>query len=155
MHTCITSPPYFWQRDYGVDGQIGHEDTPEAFVQALVSVFREVRRVLREDGTLWLNLGDSYYNGNGQPKGSDPRSPSRDWIRKKLGLSMLQVLDTQKSRYSGFLGGWPLRCRQTGGLFVRRLFGPEKLLFLSRALKIDHIGNTKLFSFSRRLADTN
>lgn len=82
VHTCVTSPPYYWQRDYGVDGQIGHEDTPEAFVAKLVEVFSEVRRVLRDDGTLWLNLGDSYYNGNGQPKGSDPRSPSRDWMRK-------------------------------------------------------------------------
>lgn len=60
VHTCITSPPYFGLRDYGVDGQIGLEPTPEEFVQALVVVFREVRRVLRDDGTPWLNLGDSY-----------------------------------------------------------------------------------------------
>ncbi|WP_137137339.1 DNA-methyltransferase [Pseudomonas asiatica] len=60
VHTCITSPPYFGLRDYGVDGQIGLEPTPDEFVQALVKVFREVRRVLRDDGTLWLNLGDSY-----------------------------------------------------------------------------------------------
>ena len=60
VHTCVTSPPYFGLRDYGMDGQIGLEDTPEAFVARLVEVFREVRRVLRDDGTLWLNLGDSY-----------------------------------------------------------------------------------------------
>ena len=83
VNTCVTSPPYFWQRDYGHDLQTGHEDTPEAFVYALVAVFREVRRVLRHDGTVWLNLGDSYYSGNGQPTGSDPRSPSRNWIREK------------------------------------------------------------------------
>ena len=58
--TCVTSPPYFGLRDYGVDGQIGLEATPDAFVGAMVAVFREVRRVLRDDGTLWLNLGDSY-----------------------------------------------------------------------------------------------
>jgi len=58
--TCVTSPPYFGLRDYGVDGQIGLEATPDEFVAAMVEVFREVRRVLREDGTLWLNLGDSY-----------------------------------------------------------------------------------------------
>jgi DNA modification methylase len=57
---CVTSPPYFGLRDYGHDGQIGLEDTPEAYVARLVGVFREVRRVLRDDGTLWLNLGDSY-----------------------------------------------------------------------------------------------
>lgn len=60
VQTCITSPPYFGLRDYGVDGQIGLESTPREFVDAMVRVFREVRRVLRDDGTLWLNLGDSY-----------------------------------------------------------------------------------------------
>jgi DNA modification methylase len=60
VHCCVTSPPYFGLRDYGVDGQIGLEQTPEHFVERLVEVFREVRRVLRDDGTLWLNLGDSY-----------------------------------------------------------------------------------------------
>ena len=57
---CVTSPPYFGLRDYGVDGQIGLEPTPDAYVSELVAVFREVRRVLSDDGTLWLNLGDSH-----------------------------------------------------------------------------------------------
>ena len=60
VQTCVTSPPYFGLRDYGHDGQIGLEATPEAFVAKMVEVFREVRRLLRDDGTLWLNLGDSY-----------------------------------------------------------------------------------------------
>ena len=60
VHCCVTSPPYFGLRDYGHEGQIGLEPTPDEFVAALVAVFREVRRVLRDDGTLWLNLGDSY-----------------------------------------------------------------------------------------------
>src|SRR3990167_8882126 len=60
---CITSPPYFGLRDYGMKGQIGLEETPEAYVQKLVEVFREVRRVLKKQGTLWLNLGDSYSSG--------------------------------------------------------------------------------------------
>jgi DNA modification methylase len=63
VQCAVTSPPYYGQRDYGVDGQIGLESTPEAYVQSLVAVFREVWRVLKDDGTLWLNLGDSY-NGN-------------------------------------------------------------------------------------------
>lgn len=58
--TCVTSPPYFGLRDYGVDGQIGLESTPEACISKMVEVFREVRRVLADDGTLWLNIGDSY-----------------------------------------------------------------------------------------------
>lgn len=57
---CVTSPPYFGLRDYGVAGQIGLEPTPDDFVCEMVAVFREVRRVLRDNGTLWLNLGDSY-----------------------------------------------------------------------------------------------
>lgn len=60
VNCCVTSPPYFGLRDYGVEGQIGQEATPDEFAAALVEVFREVRRVLRDDGTLWVNLGDSY-----------------------------------------------------------------------------------------------
>lgn len=60
VNCCVTSPPYFGLRDYGRDGQIGLEETPDEYVAKLVDVFREVRRVLRDDGTLWLNLGDSY-----------------------------------------------------------------------------------------------
>jgi DNA modification methylase len=63
VQTCITSPPYFGLRDYGHDGQIGLETTPDEFVSAMVGVFREVRRVLKDDGTVWLNLGDSYSTG--------------------------------------------------------------------------------------------
>ena len=60
VQTCVSSPPYFGLRDYGHDGQIGLEDTPDEFVAAMVEVFRCVRDVLADDGTLWLNLGDSY-----------------------------------------------------------------------------------------------
>ena len=62
---CVTSPPYWGLRDYGVDGQIGLEKTPEEYVEKIVSVFHEVKRVLRNDGTLWLNLGDSYAANRG------------------------------------------------------------------------------------------
>lgn len=66
---CVTSPPYYGLRDYGVPGQIGLEDSPEEFIARLVDVFREVKRLLSDDGVLWLNIGDSYYNyrtGKGQ-----------------------------------------------------------------------------------------
>jgi DNA modification methylase len=66
VNCCITSPPYWGLRDYGVPGQIGLESTPEEFVARLVAVFREVRRVLRADGTVWVNLGDSYASQGGQ-----------------------------------------------------------------------------------------
>jgi len=67
IHCVVTSPPYFGLRDYGVEGQIGLELTPSEFVATMVQVFREVRRVLRPDGTCWLVLGDSYYSGRCQP----------------------------------------------------------------------------------------
>jgi len=74
VNCCVTSPPYYGLRDYGVDGQIGLEQTPEAYVAEMVAVFREVRRVLSDDGTLWLNLGDSYAgswgNMGGQIRGN-------------------------------------------------------------------------------------
>ena len=66
VHCCVTSPPYFGLRDYGCDGQIGLEPTPAEFVAEMVAVFREVRRVLRDDGVCWLNLGDSYATGAGK-----------------------------------------------------------------------------------------
>jgi len=69
VQTCITSPPYYGLRDYGVDGQIGNEQTPKEFIDNLVEVFSCVWDVLEDDGTLWVNLGDSYYNyrpGKGQ-----------------------------------------------------------------------------------------
>lgn len=91
VHCCVTSPPYFGLRDYGVDGQIGLEPTPDAFVAELAAVFDEVRRVLRKDGTLWLNLGDSYagswgnYGGSNRSAGkqraivSGSRVPNEAW----------------------------------------------------------------------------
>jgi DNA modification methylase len=65
IQTCVTSPPYWGLRDYGVEGQLGLERTPEEYVAAMVEVFRGVRRALRDDGTLWLNLGDSYASNAG------------------------------------------------------------------------------------------
>lgn len=62
VQCCVTSPPYYGVRDYDMDGQIGHESSPAEYLSRLVQVFREVRRVLREDGTLWLVMGDSYHN---------------------------------------------------------------------------------------------
>jgi DNA modification methylase len=70
VNTCVTSPPYYGLRDYGEQGQVGLEQTPEEYVQKLVEVFREVKRVLRDDGTLWLNLGDSYSGSGKGPAGN-------------------------------------------------------------------------------------
>ena len=82
VQTCVTSPPYFGLRDYGNDQQIGLEQTPEEFVNKLVEVFIEVRRVLKDDGTLWLNLGDSYVGTGAKGEHDDPKYPQRNQSQK-------------------------------------------------------------------------
>lgn len=128
VHTCVTSPPYFGLRDYGMDGQIGLEDTPDAFVARLVEVFREVKRVLRDDGTLWLNLGDSYVGATSQHKdgGSQghnsciakktmsgiPSSGRNDRNRKlyESGLAMKQLIGIPwRVAFALQADGWHLR----------------------------------------------
>ena len=93
VQCCVTSPPYWGLRDYGQDDQIGLEQTPDEYVAQMVDVFREVRRVLRDDGTLWLNLGDSYAgnacglsDGSGSSDGSVGRGPAPKVDRKGNGL---------------------------------------------------------------------
>ncbi|WP_417624980.1 DNA-methyltransferase [Paremcibacter congregatus] len=86
VNTCVTSPPYLGLRDYGCEGQIGLEPTPDAFLQAMVSVFRHVRRVLRDDGTVWINIGDSYA---GSGKGGNPGHSAH--IKQKTNTGSLSV----------------------------------------------------------------
>lgn len=75
---CVTSPPYYGLRNYGVEGQLGLEESPEKYIKRLVEVFNEVRRVLKDTGTLWLNLGDSYFPHNGT-RGN--KTPAGDTLR--------------------------------------------------------------------------
>ncbi len=77
FHCVVTSPPYFWLRSYGVEGQIGLEECVSDYVNALVSIMDEVFRVLRNDGVLFLNLGDTYYSGKGESQGKDRKSSKR------------------------------------------------------------------------------
>lgn len=77
VNCCVTSPPYWGLRDYGHGDQLGLETTPEEYVEKIVSVFREIRRVLRPDGTLWLNLGDSYIGAAGGRQGKNSQMADR------------------------------------------------------------------------------
>lgn len=77
FQTCITSPPYWGLRDYGIEGQIGAEMLLDNYIADITSVFQEVRRVLRDDGTLWLNVGDAYTSGNRTWRDSDKKNPAR------------------------------------------------------------------------------
>ena len=77
VNCVVTSPPYFWLRDYGVDGQIGLEETVDEYVANVCDVFQEMNRILRRDGLAFLNLGDTYYSGKGEPKAPDKKSSKR------------------------------------------------------------------------------
>jgi site-specific DNA-methyltransferase (cytosine-N4-specific) len=113
---CVTSPPYFGLRDYGVEGQYGLEASPAEYVETMRALFAEVRRVLADDGTLWLNLGDSYYSGRGAPTQPDVKNPARrpgvrsldkggaDWAKPKdlLGIPWRTAFALQDD-------GWILR----------------------------------------------
>ena len=110
---CVTSPPYWGLRDYSVAGQIGAEPTIDAYLNDLVSIFREVRRVLKEDGTLWLNIGDSYTSGGrawrdidkkNQARGMSYRPPTPEGLKPKdlIGIPWRLALALQQD-------GWYLR----------------------------------------------
>ena len=91
--TCVTSPPYYGLRDYGHDGQIGLEETPEQYIKAMVEVFRCVWDVLADDGTLWLNLGDSYFSTT---KGSGGSNPDTSPFQNRKGNENFQGFETRK-----------------------------------------------------------
>lgn len=127
VNTCVTSPPYFGLRDYGVDGQIGLEQTPEAFVAELVGVFREVRRVLRDDGTLWLNLGDSYSRSPAKG-GSGPGGKNEN----RWGYGAAQSAKTGSS--DGAVGRGDRPGSRSGGLGEKQLLGiPWRVAFALQA----------------------
>lgn len=75
VHCCVTSPPYYALRDYGLDAQIGREKTPEEYIRRLTAMFHELKRVLRPDGTLWLNIADTYCGTGSKGTYNDPKNP--------------------------------------------------------------------------------
>lgn len=113
---CVTSPPYYGLRDYGSEGQYGLEASPAEYVETMRALFAEVRRALANDGTLWLNLGDTYYSGKGAAVGPDKKQPARrgyvrpvdksgaDWAKPKslLGIPWRVAFALQDD-------GWILR----------------------------------------------
>lgn len=93
--TCVTSPPYYGLRDYGHEGQIGLEETPEQYIEAMVEVFRCVWDVLEDNGTLWLNIGDSYCGTGSKGEWVDPKNPEG---RNGQAVSKTQKLVGYKSK---------------------------------------------------------
>lgn len=118
VNCIVTSPPYFGLRDYGTDGQIGLEPTPDEYVKALVTVFREARRVLRDDGVFWLNLGDSYNTGTSNNHGKGGKlehkhlSPQSGWGKHRvvLPIGYKQLLGIPfRAAFALQADGWILR----------------------------------------------
>ena len=91
FHCAVTSPPYFWQRDYNVEGQIGKEPRIEEYVNSIADAMDGVKRVLRRDGLLFLNLGDTYYSAKGKPKGIDRKNGARRFGLRAVDASGLGV----------------------------------------------------------------
>ncbi len=91
FNCVVTSPPYYWQRDYQSEGQIGLEKTIDEYVRAMKLAMQSVNRVLRKDGVLFLNLGDTYYSGKGQPKGDDKKNKARRMGLRAVDASGLGV----------------------------------------------------------------
>lgn len=126
VHCCVTSPPYFGLRDYGHADQIGLEQTPDAFITELVGVFREVRRVLRDDGTLWVNIGDSYAGSRSGPDtGSTLQGSRNNQNAAKLATTQSRRRDDEAIPRSDF---------RVNGLKPKDLIGaPWMLAFALRA----------------------
>lgn len=149
VNTVVTSPPYFAQRDYGVDGQIGLEQSIDAYVSKLVEVFRACREVLRDDGTLWINIGDTYWCGKGA-HGFDERNASRQFG--------VRATDRSPPPGSGIkrkdLLLIPARVAlalQADGWYLRSEIIWEKPNFLpSNAKDRPEMSHEKIFMFSKR-----
>ena len=105
VQTCVTSPPYWGLRDYNIEGQMGVEATPQEYVDNLVMVFQEVKRILRDDGTLWLNLGDSYAGSGGAGEWSRRKAGKQDYAGPR-GNNVNRVVKSKRiERGSGRWGG--------------------------------------------------
>jgi len=123
IQCCVTSPPYWGLRDYGVDGQLGLEKTPEEYVEKMVKVFAEVRRVLKPEGTLWLNLGDSYAQGG--------KRATKEELQQDAQRARDKNYSTQA--YAGYKGWDRSAGTAVSGLKVKDLCGiPWRVAFALR-----------------------
>lgn len=125
-NTCVTSPPYWGLRDYSNEGQIGLERTPNEYVEKMVDIFREVRRVLRDDGTVWLNLGDSYHSGDRGGYRKDSHRWEKSPIQRRVAGTHMEAISPNRLPQEGLkdkdLVGIPWRVAfafQADGWYLR------------------------------------
>ena len=118
INCVITSPPYFWLRDYGVDGQIGMEDTIAEYVYSVNNIMTQVYRVLRKDGLLFLNMGDTYYSGKGMSQGRDKKSNKRRFGLRAVDKSGGMGIGIQRKSILGI--PWRVALRMSSDGWVLR-----------------------------------
>jgi DNA modification methylase len=94
---CVTSPPYWALRDYGVSGQLGNEKTFDEYIIKLCDIFDEVKRTLKKEGTCWVNIGDTYFGGCGGPSGWERKSRGIEWMQKVKGILIEGTKDIHPS----------------------------------------------------------
>lgn len=127
VNCVVTSPPYYGLRDYGVDGQIGLEQSPQEYIDKLVAVFREARRVLVSDGTCWINIGDSYAGSWGAQSRENPGNQASSMLQGGSMLSARQITAHPKRTHTGSV-------KNTPGLKPKDLMGiPWRLAFALQA----------------------
>ncbi len=134
VNCCVTSPPYYALRDYGLDAQIGREDTPEEYIERLVAVFHELKRVLRLDGTFWLNIADTYCGTGNKGYYADPKNP-----KGRNGQQTAKNARAPGCKQKDLIGiPWllPLPYALTGGIYEVILSGRKKTL-CRKAAKTD------------------
>jgi DNA modification methylase len=118
VNCVVTSPPYFWLRDYGVNDQIGMEESVNSYVLAINSVMNEVKRVLRKDGLLFLNIGDTYYSGKGQSQGKDKKSNKRRFGLRAVDKSGGMDINIQRKSAIGI--PWRVAIEMTSRKWILR-----------------------------------
>jgi hypothetical protein len=132
--TCVTSPPYFGLRDYGHKGQIGLEPTPDEYIAAMVEVFRCVRDILADDGTVWLNIGDSYAMASmrgANSKFSGNVGAHKGYEGGSVKLGKRSIPDGLKAK--DLIGvPWMLAFAQTAGIYAKILFGTNQTRCLNQ-----------------------
>ena len=146
VHCCVTSPPYYALRDYGLDAQIGREDTPEQYIDRLVAVFHELKRVLRPDGTFWLNIADTYCGTGSKGGYADPKNP-----KGRNGQSLSLNRRAPNCKQKDLIGiPWLLALPYalTGGIYAAILYG-RKITPCPKAAKTVRAVATNTFSCSQ------
>ena len=150
----VTSPPYFWLRDYQVEGQIGQEDSVEGYISALTTVMEGVFRVLKPSGTLFLNMGDTYYSGKGKSHGVDKKSSKRRFGLRAVDKSGGLGIGLKRKSVIAYHGEWRSKCVGKNGFCGLLSYGTGHS-HSPRMSRTVQLGATNSSFYSLRTATTS